>query len=130
GEPPIDIRRGAANLHDVAMPDLVGERMNLNNGRIATAYHALFQVAELIVHFDQGRVDSEPRQNARGREQARVNGVLESGRPAFLRMYVEERRLVDLGFDQHVPQVGNLHESLTFADRLALGNDPLLRAAA
>ena len=35
------------------------------------------------------------------------------------------QRLVDLGHDLHVPQVGNAHQLLALADRLALGHDRL-----
>ena len=41
-----------------------------------------------------------------------------------------DERLMHLGVDQHLLEVGDLHQLLPLADRLALGHDRLLRAAA
>ena len=90
---------------------------------------ALLLVVKLGVHLKKSRVARECREQVRNSQNARLHNVLEPGLPPLLRMDVKEGRFVELRLDDHVAQIGNLHQPLTFADRLSLGDNPLLVTA-
>src|SRR5262249_18543735 len=115
---------------DVAAEDAVGEGVDTHLGVLALAGDAQLLVLEAVAHLAEPEQAAQPGADVGRERQADVHAVAEAGRLHDFALDAGDQRLVYLGVDEHLAQVGDPHQLLALADRLALGDDRLLAAAA
>ena len=120
---------------DVPLEDFARDGIDADAGGLAFLGQLLLGIlvlfAEVHADFVEGEVGGEHGQRLVGGEpQERVDAVAETGANQLVAADLGDHRFVDAGVHEHGRKVGNAHQLLAFADRLALGDDGLLRAGA